>query len=243
MEQIQNPTHNLYKRLEDRRQLAASEGLIFFQCYGCNREWNRKSKEGERATGDMNTTMCGDCAMKKREAVFATTCPSLYQKTDTSKLPQEQLKKAMDWKYGSRGLILLGDTGKGKSRVAWSLLKRLLVDDKPLPDSRTSQNFVWFDATSFGHEIIRSYRDETADLWLDKVCTCPLVFFDDLGKLKLTERAEVELFGVIERRCASELPIIVTTNDTGDSLAARMSDNRGPAMIRRLREFCEPIQF
>ena len=243
MEQIQNPIHNLYKRLEDRRQLAASEGLIFFQCYGCNREWNRKAKEGEQATGHVNTILCGDCARKKREQVFASVCPSLYQKTDTSKLPQEQLKKAMDWQYGSRGLILLGDTGKGKSRVAWSLLKRLLVEDKPMQHPKPSRDFVWFDATSFGHEIIRAYREENADVWLEEVSTVPLVFFDDLGKLKLTERAEVELFGVIERRCANELPIIVTTNDTGDSLAARMSDNRGPAMIRRLREFCEPIQF
>ena len=223
--------------------MAASEGLIFFQCHTCNREWSRKSKEDERATGDVNTILCGDCARKKREEAFAIICPSLYQKTDASRLPQEQLKKAMDWKYGSRGAILLGETGKGKSRVAWSLLKRVLVDDKPLPNSRTILDFIWFDATSFGHEVIRSYRDETADIWLERVSTCALVFFDDLGKLKLTERAEVELFGVIERRCANELPIIVTTNDTGDSLAARMSDNRGPAMIRRLREFCEPIQF
>jgi DNA replication protein DnaC len=173
----------------------------------------------------------------RREHKFATICPSLYQKTEANRLPATQLAKALEWQYGARGLILLGDTGKGKSRVAWTLLKRVLVEDKK------EQGFMWFDAISFGHQIAKHYRDEDAEDWLDRVAQCPLVFFDDLGKLKLTERAEVELFGVIERRCAAELPIIVTTNDTGDSLAARMTDNRGPAMIRRLREFCEPIQF
>ena len=138
---------------------------------------------------------------------------------------------------GARGLILLGETGRGKTRVAWLVLREVLTSSKrPIL-------FKWFDAISFGHEIARHYREEDAEDWLGKVATADLVFFDDLGKLKMTERAEVELFGVIERRCAAELPVIVTTNDTGDSLASRMTDNRGPALIRRLREFCDPIQF
>lgn len=163
-------------------------------------------------------------------------CPPLYQRTEPSRLPQAQLSAALSWEYGPRGLILLGETGRGKSRVAWLTLKKVMTGRKP-------PSFMWFDAVSFGHEIAKHYRTEDAEAWLDRVAECGLVFFDDLGKLKLTERAEVELFGVIERRCAAELPIIVTTNDTGDTLASRMTDNRGPALIRRLREFCEPIQF
>ena len=131
----------------------------------------------------------------------------------------------------------MGDTGKGKSRIAWRLLKRVLCEDK------LETTFLWFDCIGFGHEIARHYRLEDAEAWLDKVATVPLLYFDDLGKLKLTERAETELFGLIERRCANQLPIIATTNDTGDSLAARMTEGRGPAMIRRLREFCDIITF
>lgn len=183
------------------------------------------------------TSECSDCALLRRTESFKKICPSLYQKTEIERLPAVQLTKALEWKHGPRGLILLGDTGKGKSRVAWTLLKRVLTQDKP------EIQFMWFDAIGFGHQIALHYRKEDAEEWLTRVAEFPLVFFDDLGKLKLTERAEVELFGVIERRCAAELPIIVTTNDTGDSLAARMTDNRGPAMIRRLREFCDPIQF
>lgn len=180
---------------------------------------------------------CPDCAKGRRTLKFQKICPPLYQKSDVNKLPELQLKKALEWQFNPRGLILLGDTGKGKSRVAWQLLKRILVSDKP------EQPMMWFDSTSFGLEIAKHYRHDDVDVWLNSAAAVPILFFDDLGKLKLTERAEVELFGLIERRTASELPIIVTTNDTGDTLAARMSDNRGPAMIRRLREFCDPIQF
>lgn len=156
-----------------------------------------------------------------------------------TRLPERELKEAMMWRHQARGLLLLGETGLGKSRVMWQLLRRVIVEDKP------ERGVMWFDAVGFGHEIVRRFNSEDHNIsqWLDSVATAPIVFFDDLGKLKLTERAEVELFGVIERRCANELPILATTNDTGDSMAARMTDNRGPALIRRLREFCAPILF
>lgn len=205
-----------------------------YSCKSCNKTWQVFTKAFHAGN---YTSECSDCAKIRRTERFNHHCPPLYQRTDVERLPRAQLADAMKWQYGPRGLILLGETGKGKTRVAWTLLKRLLIDDNP------ERSFVWFDAISFGHKISIHYREEDAESWLDRVAQCPLIFFDDLGKLKLTERAEVELFGVIERRCAAELPIIVTTNDTGDSLAARMTDNRGPAMIRRLREFCEPIQF
>lgn len=180
---------------------------------------------------------CRECVQAKRVSNFNSICPALYQKTDLARLPKKQLEKIIGWQYGPKGMILLGETGLGKSRCAWQLIRRITVEDsKPV-------SLKWFDCVGFGHELSRHYHDEDAEDWLDSLAESPLIFFDDLGKLKLTERAEVELFGVIERRCSNELPIIVTTNDTGDTLASRMTDNRGPALIRRLREFCEPIQF
>ncbi len=180
---------------------------------------------------------CRECGKSHRLTKFNSVCPNLYQKTDPARLPQNQLACILAWKYGPKGMILLGETGLGKSRCAWQLIRRIMVEDEE------SVKIKWFDCVGFGHELSKHYHEEDAEEWLEDLATCPLVFFDDLGKLKLTERAEVELFGVIERRCSNELPIIATTNDTGDSLAARMTDNRGPAMIRRLREFCQPIQF
>lgn len=246
----------------EKNQSNPSEALVrwgdsrpksIFTCGHCRRSWAKKTPDGAmeiypwdelrlsnpfaKDRPDERFGECPQCSTKRRTESFQKICPSLYQKSETSRLPEAQLKKALEWQYGPRGLILLGDTGKGKSRVAWQLLKRLLITDKP------ERKIMWFDSTSFGLEIVKHYRHEDVDVWLEDAGTVPILFFDDLGKLKMTERAEVELFGLIERRCASELPIIVTTNDTGDTLAARMSDNRGPAMIRRLREFCEPVQF
>lgn len=180
---------------------------------------------------------CRECEQARREQRFVRTCPPLYQESDVARLPQHKLRQALAWQYGPQGLILIGETGVCKTRIAWQLIRRVLVNDK------REVSFTWFDAVGFGHELAKHYHQEDAETWLEKITATELMFFDDLGKLKLTERAETELFGLIERRCAACLPMIVTTNDTGDSLAARMTENRGPAMIRRLREFCSTITF
>lgn len=173
-----------------------------------------------------------DCA-KCRAEQFARKCPPIYRDTNRSLLPS-QWDLVKTWTQGPRGLILSGPTGKCKTRCAWELLS----------EYPNQKRYLAFDCVSFGHELSRKYRTDEAEDWLDKLGSgIDLVFFDDLGKLKLTERAETELFGVIERRCANKLPILATTNDTGDTLSDRMTENRGPALVRRLREFCEVIQF
>lgn len=206
-----------------------------FECTDCRKTVDVVSRD--HMPGGFYTFVCRECKAVRRAKEFDKTCPKLYLETDTSRLPQAQLAAAMKWQYGPRGLLLTGDTGKGKTRIAWALMRRVMVDDIPQRQVR------WFDCIKFGHEIVSRYQDENAESWLDGLAVCEIIFFDDFGKLKLTERAEVELFGLIERRCANMLPTIITTNDTGDSLAGRMTENRGPAMVRRLRDFSDVIDF
>lgn len=166
---------------------------------------------------------------------FHAICPPLYLETDPGRLNQDKYNAVMQWKYGPQGLLITGETGLGKTRMAWMLLNKILTVHKP------KASFIWFDCVSFGHEIARHYWQEDAESWLSDIARKDLIFLDDLGKLKLTERAEAELFGLIERRCAYKKPIIATTNDSGETLAARLTDNRAAALVRRLREFCEVI--
>ena len=79
--------------------------------------------------------------------------------------------------------------------------------------------------------------------WAKKIAGEQLVVFDDFGKNRMSDRVEAEIFGVIERRMSHELPIIISTNDTGQSLESRLSPDRGAPLVRRLRECCESIAF
>jgi DNA replication protein DnaC len=78
---------------------------------------------------------------------------------------------------------------------------------------------------------------------LQRLYSAPVVFLDDVGKCRLTERGEAELFGLVENRTANGKPIIATTNFVGDSLANTMRGETGQPLVRRLREFCDCIAF
>jgi DNA replication protein DnaC len=184
---------------------------------------------------------CQPCKHARLVKRFAVILPMAFTDTDPAKLRQDTLKQAMAWKYGRKGLVMIGETGLGKTRTAWLLLRRVLVDDG------RDIKFAWFKDITFGQELGIRYRNETAEEWLQGLAKVPLLFIDDIGKMKLTDRAESELFGIIDQRCENGLPMIVTTNDTGESLKNRMdaanNAGRGAPLVRRLREFCEQIKF
>jgi len=100
-----------------------------------------------------------------------------------------------------------------------------------------------FSPVGFATELVDAQVNGSGKRFMDRVCKSPLVFFDDLGKCKLTENVEANLFEVVEQRTAWERPTIVTTNDTGESLKARMSENRGAPLVERIKEFFQVVEF
>ncbi len=161
-------------------------------------------------------------------------CPPLYRQTDPARLPQDKLAEVLGWEYGPKGLFLIGPTGSGKTRAAYLLLRRLLEQDRRI---------ISFDCAAFGHEVATRFRNGTGEDWAKNLAKVEIVFLDDMGKIPFTERAEAELFTLIERRPANLLPIIVTSNMTGRDMETKASNDRGAPMVRRLREFCHVIVF
>jgi DNA replication protein DnaC len=178
---------------------------------------------------------CEPCREYLVRTLFNKDCPPLYQESDPSRLPQEALIKARFWTMGPKGLILIGPSRVGKTRIMWLLLKDVLRLTKPIP------SLFAFNCVSFGHDLARHYHAGDAEDWLETVGKADLVFFDDLGKEKLTERAQAELFGVMEYRMSHLKPILATTEHTAEGLADRVSTDRGPALVNRLREACVVI--
>lgn len=180
---------------------------------------------GEGILQEGSLGVCESCRAKQ----FSRTVPPLFQKTKRELLPPDQLAEVLQWKPGPKGLLLIGPSGSGKTRCMWELLKELGIPTT-----------LVFSGTEFGHALTREYRDGTSDEWIAAICRTPLLAFDDLGKLKMTERAEAELFHVVDYRCSWELPIIATAQG---ELAERLSEDRGGAIVRRLRDFCSIVNF
>jgi DNA replication protein DnaC len=136
------------------------------------------------------------------------------------------------------GLGLVGSVGSGKTRAAYFLLERMLEED----------HTVWAtNATAFARFCIDQFsenrdRRPAALRSLESIYHTDIWLLDDLGKQRMTERGEVELYTALEYRTSRKRPTIWTSDLKGDSLAARFSQERGEAIMRRLINFSDIIE-
>jgi hypothetical protein len=180
-------------------------------------------------------------AEARREAgtrrLWEDICPPSMRATDPHKLPRPHLlQKVLSWTYGPKGLLLHGPTGTGKSRCAWRLLER---------EHNAGRRIAVVDSFSLSTELPAKFTVScaAAEAWLARLVNVDLLLLDDVFKARLTDRAEESVFSVIDRRMNHGRPIIATTNDTGASLADRLTPDRAEPLLRRLREACTAISF
>ncbi len=179
---------------------------------------------------------CYGVILNKRMEKWRLICPAAFLDTEIDKLPKlEGTTKALAWKYGKEGIILNGPTRRGKTRTAWLVLQQVFLSGKSISVLDSVAGFTYAKQFSAGIE-------QAAD-WVEKHCVCGLLLLDDVFKAKLTESFESAVFAIVDYRIAHNLPIIATLNDTGETLKARMSSDRGDALVARLKEMCQPIAF
>lgn len=191
--------------------------------------------------------LCRDCKDKfevahekqrrwERSLEWAQICPLEFRQTLPERLPQPQLfYEAMKWKFGTRGRAMVGPTRKGKSRTAWKLAEREFLNGRDVKVAGSNFGIL------FAHKYTVS--GTAAFEWMEELGRSELLLMDDVFKIKLTDAAEGALFNIVNHRTENGLPIIVTMNDSPETLKARMTADRGEALVRRLREFCEVITF
>jgi DNA replication protein DnaC len=200
-------------------------------------------------------TVCGGCHAKREESnlaaarllrvkAFERTCPPIYQDTDPSHPgmpPAAKLQRIFDWQYGPKGLLLHGDTRKGKTRCMWLLLKRLIIEEGREVEAITCGQFA--------KDCAQYYRRDYECPWMERLVEADVLFIDDLGKSKMTQRVAADLFEIFEQRCAWKRPTFFTTNFVGNTLKEKLAaqtdsqQHDHEPFIARIREFCEPIHL
>ncbi len=204
----------------------------------------------------MVSRRCNACIARQRAAVeaerlaerrreherrWADICPIEFRlveesggRTDIERLSADQplLASILAWQYGPRGLLLHGPTGRCKTRCAWRLLRREYDRGRCVQGIKAHR----FGVEAQHHALAGSLMD-----WLDALVEVPLLLLDDMGKGRFTDASEAHLFALIDERSERGLPLIITTNDTEDSLRARMSDGRAEPLMRRLADYCDVI--
>ena len=210
----------------DDREYLADRDRICDQCQKIRQEKiDNEEKEFAQKQADY-----------QRDSSWRQLCPTSYRKTDPLRLPQDRLEEVMKWQYNPQGILLYGKTGGYKTRTAYLLLHRLHYEGIKI---------AAFDSTDFVNMCADKFCEGKGGAWIESLIRIQLLFLDDLGNEPSGERGAGELFHVIKRRAEEELPVIITTNSVGTELAGKLRgpEDRGSALVRRLREFCTPIAF
>jgi len=162
---------------------------------------------------------------------WESICPPLHRDTDISRLNQTVLEKANSWSYSPKGFGLVGESGKGKTRAIFQILKR---------EHHKGKSIHYTTGTGFAHRLADLSK---AKIEIDDCINADILFLDDLDKAKFTERVESSLMHVIEERNKRLKPIIFAVNASGKQLSDMFTENRSEPILRRLREFCEVHVF
>jgi len=206
-----------------------------------------------------NTQAIADL-QKRRLNEFRESLPCVYRFFDRERFPRPKIADRIieEWQSleekheGSPfadcyrpGLILFGESRKGKTQLACELAKQAIKAHESQADARFISAVEWAaeaskkakacDLDGWAHSLVKfAWRDD---------CDPGIIIIDDLDKLRCTAVVQSELFGLIEKITANDLRLIVTTNVSGDDLCKKFSSEFGSAIVSRLREFCVPVDF
>ena len=131
-----------------------------------------------------------------------------------------------------RGLILTGLPGTGKTSAFWTLARNL---------ERDGSGPITLGSVELGRVLADAAKDIREVGWLYR---CRVLMVDDLGKERASPGVAALLWEVLDRRLSANLPVILTTNFDGKTLAARFSEEHlGDSIRRRISELCRQVQF
>ncbi|WP_169303673.1 ATP-binding protein [Guyparkeria sp. SB14A] len=127
---------------------------------------------------------------------------------------------------GALNLILLGSVGMGKTHLGYALYR----------NARQARRSAYLDTV---HGLMERFKasyshrtTETPKELLEHLIEVDLLVLDEVGKSAQTDHEGVTLHGIIDRRWANSLPIVILSNTTFETLEDAVGGS--PAVSRLL---------
>lgn len=163
---------------------------------------------------------------------WRTLCPPDMRETDLTRLDRPERVTGWRREPKGKGLVIHGETGYGKTRLLWALLKAL---------SEAGTVWDFWRANRLADAVTKDFGKQKEEI-VAEACRAPVLALDDLGKERTTPEWEAALFDLIDWRAERGRPVLVTTNFVGERLVARYKDKEmAAALVRRLKEFNESV--
>jgi hypothetical protein len=169
---------------------------------------------------------------------FEDECPRLFRSMLLDELEphyvdSEAYRTVVDWRPDSgSGLIIVGDSGTGKTLALWGLKRELMKQDIRCD---------LYGAVELSRELSRHAKDldVALHLWKTKV-----LMIDDMGKEPITPAASALFWELVDRRYQNMVPTIITTRFSGKAFEDRFREPAlGHDIRRRIKDTCRPVQF
>lgn len=129
-----------------------------------------------------------------------------------------------------KGLLLFGTVGTGKSYAAACIANRIIENGY----SAKMTNFA-----TIINDLQNISRDKNE--YIRDLNRCDLLILDDLGAERQSQFAQEIVFSVIDSRYSAKLPLIVTTNLTGEELK-NPADAQAGRIYDRILQRCFPLE-
>ena len=208
----------------------------------------REAERKEREASDKLKT-----AIQKTVAALDARTPARYRATN----PQHQdfnrnlWNRVAKWKPTEEApwLGLVGSSGACKTRCAYLALRKMVLDSIE-PNKGRAMTFEVATSYEFSEAVRNQYskqpvlggtEGDVARAFITRLTTAAVVLFDDMGKAKNTPAVSAELFAVIDRRHADNMPMIWSSNSSPDEIVAGMSADMAGPLAGRLVELSQMI--
>ena len=135
----------------------------------------------------------------------------------------------------ANGLIIMGESGVGKTHLAASIANKLIENDKIVLMGRL---------TTLLDMIKETFKDNTKseNELIELYSNVDMIIIDDLGTERISNWALEKLYTIIENRNENRLPIIITTRFNKQGLIERFSQCQDEqlvdAIISKLYQMC-----
>lgn len=199
-------------------------GRTFFQCEPCADAEEQKRHRAERVARCL--------------AAWDALCPIDFRSPIDPHRLHQGIVPALAL-TGLEGTALIGESGSGKTRVAWALLRRAAITG----NSVYAVSHAGFrSASSLRHDHDRMVADFARET-MSRAHNAQILLIDDIGKGSTTETSDEAFFELLSARRDNRLVTHWTANAGSKWLKSRFGRDKGPAIIQRLRDLTKGHVF